>query len=405
MRMQFSGRGRRVIFTFVLGLVCAVGWSVPAQAGGKIGIGEDSWVSVGAGVRGSFKAREDQAPDGSWSKDFNLDNARIYIGGQITENVKIELNTECVFCGNADLQKMTVLDAIAKLDFNQYVNVWGGRLLVPADRMEMNGPFYSATYDAFKTPFFPSDFSTHYGDGGAGVYGRDNGANVWGAAFDEKFQYVVGAFTGLRSTGEWGPNQGDHLLYAGRFAYNFLNRERNPGYYTSGTYFGTAGDIFTVAAAFQYQTDGAGSKQNSSDFFGLSVDVLFEKPIEGVGVFTFDGEYKYFDADYNADAFQDPGNFGMFRGNAFTLIGLYLFPQEIGIGKFQPYLRYTGIYPEKSTDRDEFEVGTNYVIDGFNARLSLFYQYGDLATKGLNYAPEAAGADISSIWFAVQVQI
>ncbi|MEO2167019.1 MAG: hypothetical protein ABGY42_02665 [bacterium] len=403
--MQLSRWSRFVIFTLVLGLGGVLGGAPSAQAGGKIAIGEDSWVSVGAGVRGSFKMREDSAPDGSWSKDFNLDNARIYLGGQITENIKIELNTECIFCGNADLQRFALLDAIAKIDVNQYLNVWGGRLLVPADRREMNGPFYSSTYDAFKTPFFSSDFSTQYGDGGAGVYGRDNGLNVWGAAFDEKFQYVVGAFTGLRSSPTEGPNQGDQLLYAGRFAYNFLNRERNPGYYTSGTYFGTAGDIFTVGAAFQYQTDGAGSKENSSDFFGLSIDVLFEKPIEGVGVFTFDGEYKYFDADYNVDAFGNSGNFGMFRGNAFTLIGLYLMPEKIGIGKFQPYLRYTGIYPEKSTDRDEFEVGTNYVIDGFNARVSLFYQYGDLATKGLNYAPEAPGGDISSIWLAVQLQI
>ncbi|MFP6662703.1 MAG: hypothetical protein VCC00_00705 [Deltaproteobacteria bacterium] len=399
--MRLSGWIRFVIFTLVLGLVGALGGPQPANAGGKIAIGEDSWISVGAGLRGSFKMREDSAPDGGWSKDFNLDNARIYLGGQITENIKIEVNTECIFCGNADLQRFALLDAIAKIEVNQYVNIWAGRVLVPADRREMNGPFYSTTYDAFKTPFFSSDFSTQYGDGGAGVYGRDNGGNIWGAAFDEKFQYVVGAFTGLRA----GPNQGDHLLYAGRFAYNFLNRERNPGYYTSGSYFGTAGDILTVAAAFQYQSDGAGSKENASDFFGLSIDVLFEKPIADVGVFTFDGEYKYFDADYDAAAFGDSGNFGMFRGNAFTVIGLYLMPEKIGIGKFQPYVRATGIYPEKSTDRSELEIGTNYVIDGFNARVSLFYQYGDIATKGLNYAPEAQGEDISSIWLAVQLQI
>lgn len=403
--MRIQERCRRLLYALGLVVACTFGIGSEAQAGAKIGIGEDSWVSVGAGVRGSFRVREDAAPDGGWSKDFNLDNARIYLGGQITKHIKLELNTECVFCGNASLQRFALLDGIAKVEINQYLNIWGGRLLVPADRREMNGPFYSSTYDAFKTPFFPSDFSTHYGDGGAGVYGRDNGANLWGAAFDEKFQYVVGFFTGLRSSPEEGPNQGDSLLYAGRFAYNFLNRERNPGYYTSGTYFGTAGDIFTVGAAFQYQTDGAGSKDHASDFFGFSLDVLYEKPIEDVGVFTFDGEYKYFDADYSPEAFADPGNFGMFRGNAFTLIGLYLMPHKIGIGRFQPYVRYTGIYPDESTDRDEFEVGTNYVIDGFNARVSLFYQYGDLATKGLNYAPDVQGGDVSSVWLAIQVQI
>ncbi len=37
-------------------------------------------------------------------------------------------------------------------------------------------------------------------------------------------------------------------MYAGRLTYNFLNPEKNPGYYTSGTYFGTAGDILALAS-------------------------------------------------------------------------------------------------------------------------------------------------------------
>ncbi|MGI8740085.1 MAG: hypothetical protein ACR2KU_10790 [Gammaproteobacteria bacterium] len=47
----------------------------------------------------------------------------------------------------------------------------------------------------------------------------------------------------------------------------------------------------------------------------------------------------------------------------------------------------------------------NYIIDGHNARLSLFYEYGDFATKGLDYSPAAAGDDVSAIKLALQVQI
>lgn len=41
-------------------------------------------------------------------------------------------------------------------------NVWIGRHLVPAERREMNGPFYSAVYNIFQsgTPFEPSDYNT-----------------------------------------------------------------------------------------------------------------------------------------------------------------------------------------------------------------------------------------------------
>ena len=122
-----------------------------------------------------------------------------------------------------------------------------------AERQELNGPFYSTTYDAFKTPFVSSDFSVDFGAGGAGVYARDQGVNIWGAAGPGgALQYVFGVFNGLESSAGAGPNQNDNLLYAGRVAYNFLSVEKNPGYYTSGTYYGSGGDIFTVAGAFKY---------------------------------------------------------------------------------------------------------------------------------------------------------
>ena len=65
-------------------------------------------------------------------------------------------------------------------------------------------------------------------------------------------------FNGLESSAGAGPNQDDNLLYAGRVAYNFLSVEKNPGYYTSGTYYGISGDILTVAVAFQSPEDVAG---------------------------------------------------------------------------------------------------------------------------------------------------
>ncbi|MCH2173190.1 hypothetical protein MK489_20620 [Myxococcota bacterium] len=415
---------KRFLLSLVTGSIAAAIVLSPgiASAGYKMQIDETKWISLGAGIKGSFDVLQDASPNGTdWSKDFSLDNARIYIGGQIHEKITFEFNTECVFCGversnQSAAEEFVLLDAIAKLEINQYINIWGGRLLVPADRQEMNGPFYSATYDAFKTPFFSSDFSTDFGNGGAGVYGRDNGVNLWGAAGpDGALQYVVGVFSGLQSSGATltaaasGPNQDDNLLWAGRIAYNFLSVEKNPGYYTSGTYYGTAGDIFTVAFAFQYQKDGAGSFENPGDLRALNVDVLGEFTLGNGGVFTFNGEYKNFDADYNVAAFDQgqTGNFGMFDGSAFTVTGLYLLPNEVWIGKLQPYFRFTGIYPgSTSADRDELEAGINYVIDGHNARISLFYQYGNLQSTGLNYAPNVLkGNDVSRIGIGVQLQI
>ena len=397
---------KRPLLTCIVCSLFLVGGT--AQAGGKIEIDDTKWISIGAAARTSFRTIEDSAPNGSdWSSDFNLDSARIYINGQIHKNIKFELNTECVFCGTSALEEYVVLDAIAKFEFSPQFNIWAGRMLVPAERQELNGPYYSTTYDAFKTPFYSSDFSTDFGTAGAGVYARDHGVNLWGALGSEgALQYVAGIFNGLESAAGTGPNQDDNLLYAGRLAYNFLDVEKNPGYYTSGTYYGGGGDIFTVGIAMQYQEDGSGTILNPGDFFGVSVDVLFEKVLGNQGVFTFNGEYKNFSADYASAAFTDgSGCFCMFDGDSYSLVGLYLFPQKIGIGKFQPYLRYTEIDPDGSADRDEFEAGLNYIIDGHNARVSMFYQHGDIVTKGLNYAPTAGGATVNAISIAVQLQL
>lgn len=377
------------------------------QAGGKIAIDETKWISIGAGARGSFKTIEDQAPNGSdWSDDFNLDNARLYVNGQIHKYIKFEFNTECVFCGNSALEEWVTLDAIAKFEISPMLNVWAGRLLVPSERQELNGPFYSSTYDAYRTPFIPADFSTEFGTGGAGVYARDHGVNLWGATGPNgALQYVFGVFNGLESAAGFGPNQDDNLMYATRITYNFLEVEKNPGYYTSGTYYGTAGDIFSLAVAMQYQEDGVGSLLNPGDYFGLSFDAIFEKKLQNELVVTFNGEYKNYSSDFSTLAYADPDCFCMFDGDSYSVVGLVMFPETIGIGKLQPYVRYTDVMPDQSANRDEIELGVNYIIDGHNARVSLFWQYGDIRTKGLNYSPAAAGSDVHALQVAFQLQL
>ena len=55
-----------------------------SQAGYKMEIDDTKWISLGAGLRSSFTAQQDGAASGdNWSKDFNLDNARIYMAGQV----------------------------------------------------------------------------------------------------------------------------------------------------------------------------------------------------------------------------------------------------------------------------------------------------------------------------------
>ncbi|MGH8508165.1 MAG: hypothetical protein ACREVH_05550, partial [Gammaproteobacteria bacterium] len=339
-------------------LVTGLCTSPLAQAGATFKIDETKWISIGAGLRTSFAATEDSAGrDGDkWSNDFDLNNIRLYLNGQLFEYLKLEFNTECENC--SDDGDMRVLDAIGKFEFNKYVNVWMGRMLVPADRAELDGPFYHNVFEFNKTPFYPSDFSSENNE--AGRFGRDDGINIWGTLLpDGRLTYVAGVFDGLDDSLA---NQDDNLLYGARLSYNFLNIEQNPGYYTSSTYYGKAGDILTLGWAFQYQEDGAGTIVDPADFFGTSVDLLFEKVLPNDGVATFEGEYKYFDLDgISTAALSDPTCFCLFEGGAYMVSALYLFPQKVWVGQFQPYVRYTNNDPDNSSQRDEFEAGVNYV--------------------------------------------
>ena len=426
MKTVWRGLRKKVAIVWAMvALVAGMGSTLPsAYAGGTIKADDDKWISVGMGIRTSFNAVEGASPLGHYSNEFAIDNARIYVNGQLHKWVKFEFNTECFNCSfgqgstpaglavNGGNSGIGLLDAIGKFEFHPMFNLWVGRMLLPSERGELNGPFYHATYDGFRTPFFPADQSLNFNNG-AGLYGRDNAATFWGKIhpqFGTHILYAVSVSQGLRSGAI---NGGNSLMYTGRLQWNLLNDETSPGYYTSGTYYGTAGDILAIAGSVQHQKDGAGSAavgSSVSDFTGLSVDVLFEKVLpNNMGVFTFNGEFKRFFADYGAaTAVANNACMCIFNGHSWTVYALYLIPHEIGIGRFQPYVRYTSVDPLYGNNRNEWEPGINYVISGHNARVSAFYRYGDLQSyggpAGGNYITTAGKERVDSFHVALQLQ-
>ena len=57
-----------------------------AMAGGKMKIDDTRWISVGAGIRTSISSVDKAAPDGSSrSTNFDLENIRLYIAGQVAK--------------------------------------------------------------------------------------------------------------------------------------------------------------------------------------------------------------------------------------------------------------------------------------------------------------------------------
>jgi hypothetical protein len=369
-----------------LALLGGLGVSAGSQAAGTIDLGDGRSVSIAGGLRAGFETREDAAPNGTDdSTDFNLQSARLYLSGSASDIVKFTLNTECLSCSSdADI---FVLDAIAQLELSKTFNVWIGRMLTPADRIEMNGPYYGLNWNQYTVPLLPSDQ-----DGTAGIYGRDEGVTVWGAS--GKLQYAIGLFEGV----DGAPNVEDNLLIAARVAYNFLNMESNPGYYTSSTYYGGLGDIFTVALSFQTQSDAVGTAALPSDFTGTIVDVLYENALDGGAALTIEGELKMFDADV-APAAIPSCDFCLFDGDSFFVTAAYLLPGD-GTVRWQPYIRFNSNEPDGGlADSDLTELGLNMILKGHNARMNVSWASGDANISGF------AGPDVDTLSFGIQVQI
>ena len=370
------------IFKFVAIAIASLSF-----AGGTIEIGDNHSISVGAGLRTALTS-----VDGD--KGFNLQSMRLYVNGSLREKVKFTFNTECEGCvfgqdsgdpiGAAG--DIGVLDAILQFEMSPELNIWVGRMLTPADRIELNGPFYGLSWNQYTVPLLPSDQL-----GPAGLLGRDDGVTVWGA--QGKLQYAAGLFDGLSGR--------DSLLFAGRVAYNFLNMEKNPGYYTSSTYYGGGGDIFTIGMSFQSQSDGSGTAAEPSDFSAFIVDGLFEKVLSGGGVVTVEGEYKSFDNDMTATAMTSPDCFCLFDGTSYFFTAAYLFPNEAGVGKLQPYIRRTSNEPDfdGASDSDLTEIGVNYIINAHNLRVNANFTNGDANLTGM------PGADVDGFSLGFQIQI
>ncbi|WP_111658285.1 porin [Isoalcanivorax indicus] len=293
-------------------------------------------VTVGAGMRTSFVSEESAAPDGGSSNDFSLDSIRLYVNGQVNENIGFTFNTEYYTDVN-DEETISVLDAIARFEYSDVFNIWAGRFLPPSDRSNLSGPYYLTTWNFPPVQAYPAIFA-----------GRDDGLAYWGQVGGGQFKWQLGVFEGPETPG-------DDLLYAARLTANFWDPE--PGYYNSSTYYGDK-DILAVGLVAQSQ-DGENS---------YSVDVLMEKNLGDAGTVTLEGAYYDYDILGGLDAL------GAEPSNGYFLLAGYLFPQEVGIGRIQPVVRYSYGEIDNGADGKVTDYNINYIISGHGARISLAYQ-------------------------------
>jgi hypothetical protein len=150
-------------------------------------------------------------------------------------------------------------------------------------------------------------------------------------------------------------------MYAGRLQYDFWDAE--PGYYGTGNYLGGK-DILAIGIAGRTQSNGAYTPVMTGDYKSYSIDFLLEKKGVGPGALSIEAAGYDYDTD---DVFLSE------QGKAYSAGLGYIFSQKVGWGQFQPFARYQKFTPDTDIDIKKYDVGVNYIIDGYNAQVSAVY--------------------------------
>jgi hypothetical protein len=315
-------------------------------------------ITFGAAMKSSFTSSDiDGAPEDV--NDFALDSARISLAGKATENIGVFFQTEY---DSVD-EEIRVIDVVARFSFSEQLNVWAGRFLPPSDRANLYGLYGANHWGTFIDGVqvgYPSETS-----------GRDDGVMYLGQF--GSIQVSAGAFDfASRTAGD------SEVLYAGRMQMDFGDRQ--PGHLQSGSYFGEK-NVMSVGVATQTV---AGDSAYSLDF-------LYERKLPASGVVTLEAQYAMYDG---LGRYPSPNELLPYEeSDGYYLLGGFIFPQPVGIGRFQVVAKYgettydyvPGVF---DIDQTTSEVDVHYIIKGTRARISLFYIDVDFSPTAAQVAPD-----------------
>lgn len=316
-----------------------------------------------------FSSPEGSSDPKAWQKGFTLYRARVLVGGQLSKKGSFFLETDipsAIGGPNSDGTKNVkvspiILDAQFQYNFSNAFQVIAGQQLVSDNRNGLQG---AAALMANDFSFFQYPYNLFANSPLQGNFGRDLGVNFRGFLFKDKFEYRLGAFTGRNIDGE-GP-----LRFVGRFAYNFLDTEKD--YYYSGTNLGK-GKTLTWAAGFDTQ----------GSYYNFSTDIFLDKPLFDAGSITLNGAFQYMTGGTNLTS---PYSFATLipaQTVQFLELGYYF-----KAAKIQPWIKFENqsisAKPEqtegvavspynKLNSSSVFGGGVNYFFNDLGTNLRLSY--------------------------------
>jgi len=359
-------------------------------------------ITTGVGVRVAFKFQDTEDPE-KITGDQVLDEiyAEPRFSGKVTDVVGWTANFQASgrtldgLPGTVDTTtgvaggqggpvkfELRAMDIVAQLDFMDEFHIWAGRMLTPSDRANFSGPWFIGPW-IYPGSYFVAG-GPYVGPRGTEELGRDTGLVVWGDVGKGKFKYYLGAMDLDANFPDAAPTD-QTPLYTGRLAYAFIGAE--PGFYGSSTYYGSQ-DILAIGAAVQYQKDFTGSAGNTGvtdDLVEFNADLLAEFTAPGAGTFGVDAAYYHFDGDSTP------------MDDHFFVTASYLTPDNIGIGKIQPLVRYQqATNSDADTKVSIIEGAVAYVMKDYFAKLELTFTHAD--------AEEFGGVKANMLHMGFQIQ-
>ena len=248
-------------------------------------------------------------------------------------------------------------DAWISLNLGEAFKLQAGRMYVPLTR----------NYGTTSTKaMLTTDLPFLQGGIRGGIFytnkvGRDDGLTLWGQP--GRFQYRLMVGEGV----EGAKNPDDNLRFVGRLSLNLLEPET--GWFNKGTYLGKK-KVLAFSVGFDAQQNLALAGTALQDNLVWTADLFLEHPL-GAGTADLEASYSHIGNstqthNLSALAAGDDARTGYVQAG-------YLFPGQLGSGRFQPYLRYEAISVVKKPDTGFYSGGFNYLVKGHDAKFSADY--------------------------------
>ena len=295
-------------------LLC-LAWAQPAQAGAKISVADDKFMSLGLFLQPQLHVFQTEETESDWGVDPYMRRMRILMAGQLSDKVRFFAETDNPNFGkNGDFSgNMFMQDAWVEWNVHQALQLDAGLLLVPFSHHTMQGAITLLTLDyhggVVKYP--------------AGTVWRDVGVMARGELLNKKVEYRLcvtngvetqaleidaaeldsdGNPTGTTTTaahpgGAINPN--DAPRFTGRLTLNVFDSEAGPGaggFFYDGLYLKEVDGKLTspkkalsIGAGIDFQPgvtmldsldeSGAVVGGELSDYMAIAIDAFADIPI------------------------------------------------------------------------------------------------------------------------------